>query len=186
MSNKKNKDQKPDQEKPEDVTTDAPAEGTEGVEGNSETPEAPSEGEAGTENSAPETPEGETDAPEGGEDAPETPTEPELTEEEIQRQAEADEAEKKAAKEAKAVNLKVEKRAKARKKQADDFKADHEENKKKGLLIYGINKGARFGELSVDADITVVIKAENFDRKSEMLEALRKLDLAIREDRGNE
>lgn len=184
----------------QEPTTEAP-EGAKAVEGEGTEPEATTDEAPVEETSTEETSEETTEAPEGApedetpaEDAPEDEApaedepepEPELTEEEIARQEEAKAAEEKAAREKKATDQKIAKRAKERQKAADEFKAEHEENKAKGLLIYGMNKGARYGELAADADVTVIIKTKNFDRKSEMLETLAKVDLAIREDRGNE
>lgn len=160
-------------------------------EGNKEPdtdPQATGDDQKPTEENEGDGDEASPEAPPAPDENPEPEPEPEseLSEEEIARQEAAAEAEAKAAKEEKAVQQKLAKRKKERQKQADDFRSEHEANKKKGLLVYGMNNGARFGELSMDGDITIVIKAKAFDRKSEMLEALKKLDQAIREDRGNE
>ncbi len=143
-------------------------------EGGEKTPEAPqTQEEAGTD-------------PEP-EEAPKDPDEePGPTEEELARyEAAKAEEEEKAATEATAI-----KRVKAakQKRQAtlDKYKKSYKKNKEKGLLVYSMKKGARFGELCVDGDVIITIKSDAFKRKSEFLEVVAKLELAVKEDRSNE
>ena len=143
-------------------------------EGGEQTPEAPqTQEEAGTD-------------PEP-EKVPEDPDyEPGPTEEELERyEAAKAKEEDKAATEATAIK-KVEAAKKKRQATLDKYKKFYEENKKKGLLVYSMKKGARFGQLCADGDVTITIKSGAFKRKSEFLEVVAKLELAVKEDRSNE